>query len=112
MTEKETGRIEPAVALELVELVQYAEGAVVSRTIVDRQQGTLTLFAFDEEQGLSEHSTPFAAYVIMLDGEADIIIGGEPIPARAGQIVLMPAGVPHSVRANGRFKMLLAMIRA
>ncbi len=106
------GGIEPARALPLAGLVEYAEGSVVSRTIVDKEQGTLTLFAFDERQGLSEHAAPFDAYVLVLDGEAKLTIGGKGVTVRAGEVVLMPANVPHAVRAERRFKMLLTMIRA
>ncbi len=106
------GGIEPARALALAGLVEYADGSVVSRTIVDKDQGTLTLFAFDEGQGLSEHEAPFDAYVVVLDGEAKLTVGGKGVTARAGEVVLMPASVPHAVRAERRFKMLLTMIRA
>ncbi|MHC4789538.1 MAG: cupin domain-containing protein [Planctomycetota bacterium] len=110
--EARPGGIEPAAAQPLAELVQYAEGAVVSRTILDKEQGTLTLFAFDAGQGLSEHAAPFDAYVIGLDGEAELVIAGEPVAMRSGQVVLMPADVPHAVRARSRFKMMLVMVRA
>ncbi len=100
-----------AQAQPLVELVQYAEGSIVSRALVQKGVGSLTLFAFDAGQELSEHSAPFDAYVQVLDGEAELVIGGKPVPAGAGQLVLMPANVPHAVKANRRFKMLLSMIR-
>lgn len=106
------GGVEPAAASPLADLVQYSEGAVVSRTLVDKEQGTLTLFAFDEGQGLSEHTAPYDAYVIGLDGEAELTIGGKSVRTRAGELVLMPAGMPHSVRAAVRFKMMLVMLRA
>jgi quercetin dioxygenase-like cupin family protein len=109
---KTPGGIEPATALSLAALVEYAEGSIVSRTLVDKEQGTLTLFAFDEAQGLSEHTAPFDAYVVVLDGEAKLTVGGKAVRAGAGQVVLMPANVPHAVRAAGRFKMMLIMIRA
>ncbi len=92
--------------------VQYAEGAVVSRTLVKRPTGTMTLFAFDKGQELSEHTAPFDAVVQILDGEAELIIGGQPVRARDGQMVIMPAGIPHAVKAPARFKMLLTMIRS
>jgi quercetin dioxygenase-like cupin family protein len=107
-----TGSIEPARAFALTDLVDYAEGSIVSRTLVDKEQGTLTLFAFDKGQGLSEHTAPFDAYVVGLDGEAALKIGGKTVKARAGQVVLMPAGVPHDLRATSRFKMFLALVRA
>jgi len=106
------GELEPAEALNLADQVEYAEGSVVSRTILQKQVGTLTLFAFDLGQGLSEHSAPYDALVQILDGEVEITIGGKPIRARAGQTVLMPANVPHALQSISRFKMLLTMIRS
>jgi quercetin dioxygenase-like cupin family protein len=99
-------------ALSLSGLAEYQQGAVVSRTLVDRKIGTITIFAFDEGQGLSEHTAPFDAFVEIVDGEAEITISGKPLAAHAGEIVIMPAGEPHSLRAAKRFKMLLTMIRA
>ena len=101
-----------AEAVDLAGLVQYADGSVVSRTVADNRSGTLTLFAFDAGQGLSEHSAPFDAVVQVLDGEAELVIGGKPVATQAGQITLMPANVPHAVKAVRRFKMLLIMLRA
>lgn len=106
------GELKPSVASSLVDQIGYAEGSVVSKTLADKKAGTLTLFSFDAGHGLSEHSAPFDALVQVLDGEVDITIGGKPVRARAGQIVLMPANVPHSLRAVTRFKMLLTMIRS
>ena len=88
-----------------------ARGAVISRTIVKNASGTVTLFSFDSGEGLSEHTAPFDALVTILAGRASIAIGGETVEALAGQSVLMPAGVPHSLSAVERFKMLLVMIR-
>jgi quercetin dioxygenase-like cupin family protein len=105
-------RLLVAKSYDLAALAEYAEGSIVSRTIAENRAGTLTLFAFDRGQGLSEHSAPFDAIVHVLDGEAQLRIGGRPRRARAGQIVIMPADVPHSVRARRRFKMLLIMLRA
>ncbi len=105
------GKVPAAQAVDLAGLVSYADGAIVSRTLVENEAGTLTLFAFDEGQGLSEHSAPFDAIVQVLDGEVDLTIGGKPIRASAGQMVLMPANVPHAVKAAARFKMLLTMMR-
>lgn len=107
-----TGELKPAEALNLADEVEYAEGSVVSRTILQKQVGTLTLFAFDQGQGLSEHSAPFDALVQVLDGEAEITIGGKPIRTKEGQTVLMPANVPHALQSVSRFKMLLTMIRS
>ncbi len=94
------------------ELVAYQDGAVVSREIVSQKTGTVTLFAFDEGQGLSEHTAPFDALVLVLDGEAEITIAGTPFRVRAGEMILMPAHKPHALKAIQRFKMMLVMIRA
>ncbi len=96
----------------LLELVNYQEGAVVSRTLVHRATGTITLFAFDEGQGLSEHTAPFAALAHVLEGSAEIVVSGKPLRTSAGEAVLMPANQPHSLRAITKFKMLLTMIRS
>jgi quercetin dioxygenase-like cupin family protein len=98
--------------LDLAELVQYQEGAIVSRTIIQRDIGTVTLFAFDRGESLSEHTAPFDAMVQVLDGEAEVTIEGNPLAVAAGQMVIMPAHKPHALRATGRFKMMLVMIRA
>jgi quercetin dioxygenase-like cupin family protein len=103
--------IEAATAHTLAALAAYADGSIVSRTLVDTEHATVTLFAFDEGQSLSEHTAPFDAYVNVLDGAAELVIGGETVSASAGQIVLMPAGVPHAVRARKRFKMMLIVVR-
>ncbi len=84
----------------------------MSRTLIDKKIGTITIFSFDEGQGLSEHTAPYDAFVYIVDGEAEITISGKPLTARAGDIVIMPAGEPHSLRAIKRYKMLLVMIRA
>jgi len=99
-------------AIGLADHISYAEGAVVSKTLLDKAAGTLTLFSFDAGQGLSEHTAPFDASVQILDGEALITIDGAEVRARAGDLVIMPAHVPHALRAEQRFKMLLIMIRA
>jgi quercetin dioxygenase-like cupin family protein len=93
-------------------LASYQEGAVVSRTLLKRSGGTVTLFAFDEGQSLSEHTAPFDAVAHVLEGEAEITIAGTPLSVSAGEIVLMPAHQPHAVHARARFKMLLTMIRS
>ena len=97
--------------VDLAELVSYQEGAIVSRTLAKRNGGTVTLFAFDTGQALSEHTAPFDALVQVLEGEAELIIGGRSVAAGAGRAVLMPADVPHAVHAQSPFKMLLTMIR-
>jgi quercetin dioxygenase-like cupin family protein len=98
-------------AVRLADLVQYADGAVVSKTLVQGEKGTVTLFSFDAGQGLSEHSAPFDAMVQVLDGRAEIFIDGEKIDTAAGETVLMPRDIPHSLNAPEPFKMLLTMIR-
>jgi quercetin dioxygenase-like cupin family protein len=97
--------------IELAGGVDVAAGSVVSKTILDKKTGTLTLFAFDKGQGLSEHTSPYDATVQIVEGEAELVVGGKPNRVKAGQLFIMPANVPHSVRAVERFKMLLIMIR-
>jgi quercetin dioxygenase-like cupin family protein len=97
--------------VELVALVAYQEGAVVSRTLVKKSGGTVTVFAFDAGQALSEHTAPFDAIVQVLDGDVELVIGGKKVAAHTGQTVLLPAGVPHAVNALTKFKMLLTMVR-
>jgi quercetin dioxygenase-like cupin family protein len=105
-------KLAAAKAWTLAELISVAPGSIVSRTIAENAAGTVTLFAFDAGQGLSEHSAPYDALVQILDGEAQLKIGGKAVPARAGQLVVMPANVPHAVQAAKKFKMLLTMLRA
>ena len=93
-------------------LALYQEGAVVSRILLKRAGGTITLFAFDEGQSLSEHTAPFDAVAHVLEGEAEITIAGTPLKVSAGEMVLMPANQSHAVHARARFKMLLTMIRS
>jgi quercetin dioxygenase-like cupin family protein len=100
-----------AKAVDLTGLVDYQSNAVVSRTIIDRKTGTVTLFAFDKGQGLSEHSAPFDALVYIVDGEAGVTISGEEIPLKTGEVTVMPAHRPHALKAVDRFKMVLVMIR-
>ena len=102
----------PAQVAKAPELVNYQDGAVVSREIVKKPTGNVTIFAFDEGQGLSEHTAPFDALVELLDGEAEVRIGGQASMLHEGDAILMPAGIPHGLRATRRFKMLLTMIRA
>ena len=101
-----------AQAVRLIDLIDYQEGSVVSRTIIDKKTGTVTLFAFDEGQGLSEHTAPFDALVYLLDGEAEIVISGKALHVKEGEIVIMPANEPHALRAVKKFKMVLTMIRS
>ena len=97
---------------KLTDLVDYQDGAVVSREIINQKSGSVTLFAFDEGQGLSEHMAPFDALVYLLDGEAEITISGKPLHLKQGEMVIMPANQPHSLKAITRFKMVLTMIKA
>lgn len=99
-------------AFNLSEQVSYQAGSVVSQTLIDKKIGTLTLFAFDTGQGLSEHTAPFDAVVQVLDGTAAVTIDDQVHQVKAGEMIIMPADVPHSLRAEERFKMLLVMIRA
>jgi quercetin dioxygenase-like cupin family protein len=101
-----------AQAQNLSDLIAYQEGSVVSRTIIDKKAGTVTLFAFDENQGLSEHTAPYDAMVYILDGEVKITISGKPIMLKQGEMTIMPANQPHALAAKTRFKMLLTMVKA
>ena len=92
-------------------LVAYAEGSVVSRALISRESGSVTLFAFDKGESLSEHSAPFDALIHVLDGEAEITVGGVPHRVKAGEMILMPNRVPHAVKAVERFKMTLFLAR-
>lgn len=98
--------------LDLNGLASYQDGSVVSRTLLDRKIGTITLFAFDSGQGLSEHTAPYDAFVQVFDGAAEITIDGIVHKVSSGEILIMPANVPHSLKAVERFKMMLVMIRA
>jgi quercetin dioxygenase-like cupin family protein len=99
-------------AVEMGKLVSYQDGSVVSRTLIDRKIGTITLFSFAEGQGLSEHTAPYDAFVQIVDGTAEVTIDGKPQRVTAGEFIIMPANIPHSLKAVERFKMMLVMIRA
>jgi quercetin dioxygenase-like cupin family protein len=99
------------VSFDVRESIQYAEDSVVSQTLLNKKTGTITLFAFDEGQGLSEHTAPFDAVVHVLDGQAKVTLGGQPHDVHAGEMIIMPANIPHALQAEQRFKMLLTMIR-
>ena len=92
--------------------IDYASGSVVSKTIVKKTAGNITLFAFDEGEGLSEHSSPHEALVQLLDGSAEVSIGGTPFQLKKGESIILPANVPHALRANEKFKMMLTMIKS
>jgi len=96
----------------LVDLVDYQKDSVVSKTLVNKPAGTITLFAFDEGQSLSEHTAPFDALVYVMDGEGEVIIDGKSNQLLAGEIILMPANVPHAVKALQKFKMMLIMVKS
>ena len=101
-----------AEVLVLSELVKYQEGTVVSRTLINKKAGTVTLFAFDEGEGLSDHTAPFDAIVCLLDGQADIDIAGKTYRVKTGETITLPANLPHALKAVSRFKMSLTMIRS
>lgn len=101
-----------AKAVKLKELVEYQEGSVVSRTLIDKKSGTVTLFSFDEGEGLSEHTAPYDAMVIDLEGNVEVRISGASSHLEEGDVVIMPANKPHSLKALTRFKMMLVMIKA
>lgn len=98
--------------IKLADIVSYQEGAIVSREIVSKNAGTVTVFAFDTGQGLSEHTAPFDALVYLLDGEAQVSISGKPMQLKSGDMIIMPANKPHALKATTHFKMVLTMIRA
>ncbi len=102
----------PAQRAQAKDLVAYQEGSIVSRTLIEKNTGTVTLFAFDQGQALSEHTAPFDALVYIIDGEVEISIAGRPSRLRDGDMILMPANEPHALRALDRFKMILVMIRS
>ena len=97
--------------IQLADLVAYQAGSIISRMIIQEDTGGVTLFAFDEGQGLSEHTAPFDALVQIIDGEAEITISGKPSHLKNGDAIIMPANKPHSLKALKRFKMILTMIK-
>lgn len=101
-----------AQAVALAGMIDYQAGSVVSRTVIDKKAGTVTLFAFDKDEGLSEHTAPYDALVYIIDGEADVVISGKPVRVKQGEITIMPANEPHALKAVTRFKMLLVMVRS
>ena len=100
------------ISLNLGNLIAYQEDSVVSKTIINKDTGNVTLFAFSQGQGLSEHTAQFDALIYILDGESEITISGRPIEAKEGEMVIMPANKPHSLAAIKKFKMLLVMIKS
>jgi len=108
MANKNTLISQPA---NLNALIAYQPDSVVSRTIIDKPAGTITLFAFDNQQGLSEHTAPYDALVYIIEGEAEVTINGKPLKLKQGELTIMPANQPHALTAATKFKMLLTMIR-
>lgn len=98
--------------IKVADLIDYQDGAVVSNEIIKKDTGTITIFAFDQGEGLSEHTAPFDAMVQIIDGEAEITIGGEKNLLKAGEMIIMPADIPHALHAVKRYKMILTMIRS
>jgi quercetin dioxygenase-like cupin family protein len=94
------------------DMVTYQDASIVSKEIIKKPTGTVTIFAFDQDQGLSEHTAPFDAMVYVLDGEVEIIISGEAHHLREGEMIIMPGGKPHALRAVKRFKMMLVMVKS
>lgn len=97
--------------LNIQDMIEYQEGSIVSRTLIDKPTGTVTLFAFSAGQGLSEHTAPFDAMVHIVDGAAEIMISGKKYDVKSGEMIIMPANAPHALNANEKFKMMLIMIR-
>lgn len=112
MTDQEQTQTPSPEVKPLGELLQYQDGSIVSRVLLKNKGGTVTLFAFDRGEGLSEHTAPFEALVFVLDGEAEVEIAGKVYRVKSGETITLPANIPHAVRAAARFKMLLTMIRA
>ena len=106
-TEKLFGKV-----IGLKDITDYQSGSIVSRTLIDKDEGTVTTFAFDEGQGLSEHTAPYDVVVYLIDGEAEIKISGHITIVKEGEIVIMPANEPHALKAIKKFKMLLIMIKS
>ena len=105
-------RLPAAEAIPAAGLLSYQDGAVVSRTLLKHPAGSVTMFAFDEGQGLSEHTSPFDAFVYLVEGGVEITVSGKPIVAKTGDLVLLPANEPHGLKATSRFKMMLTMLRS
>ncbi len=111
MSKKDTSKL-AAQTLTLLELIDYQNGSVVSRTLIDKKAGTVTLFAFDENEGLSEHTAPYEALVHVLEGEVGLTMAGKTLKLKQGEITILPAKKPHALTAKTKFKMLLTMIKS
>ena len=105
--DKQTAKV-----LDIAKLIDYQEGSVVSRELLRKNTGTITLFAFDKDQGLSEHTAPFDAMIMVVDGRGEVIIGGKSFILNAGETIIMPANITHAVNAVEKFKMVLTMIKS
>jgi quercetin dioxygenase-like cupin family protein len=112
MSDQDQNSVRHAEVKQLVDLLRYQDGSIVSRVLLKNKGGTVTLFAFDVDEGLSEHTAPFDALVVATDGEANIEIAGESFRVQQGETIILPANRPHALKAITRFKMLLIMIRA
>lgn len=112
MSEQDQSAVKAAEVKQLVDLLQYQDSSIVSRVLLKNKGGTVTLFAFDAGEGLSEHTAPFDALVVVTDGDAQVEIAGESFRVRQGETIILPAHRPHAVKATTKFKMLLIMIRA
>ena len=112
MSEPDRSSLKPAEVKQLADLLHYQDGSIVSRVLLKNAGGTVTLFAFDEGEGLSEHTAPFDALLVAIEGEADVEIAGQGFRLLKGETIILPANIPHAVRAATMFKMLLIMIRA
>ena len=112
MSDQEQKSVKPAEVKNLLDMLLYQDGSIVSRVLLKNKGGTVTLFAFDTGEGLSEHTAPFDALVVVTDGEAEVEIAGESFKVRQGETIILPANQPHAVKATSKFKMLLIMIRA
>ena len=108
---RDTSQVTHAESVDLRSLVDFATGSIVSRTLLENDAGTITLFSFDKGQGLSEHTAPFDAFVQIVEGAGEFRIDEKTVIAKQGEILVMPANVPHAVKARERFKMLLTMLR-
>lgn len=111
MEQKEEGKLDSGVN-NLARLVNYGDNSIVSRTLIDKEAGTITIFAFDNGQGLSEHTAPYDAFVYILEGKADIVISKRENKLKAGDMIIIPANKPHEIKAVERFKMLLVIVRS
>lgn len=107
-----TNEFEKAKPITLSESVEYSAGGIVSKTVLKRETGNISVFSFDKNEGLTEHTSPFDAVIVGIDGRGEVTIGGAPNTVEAGQLIIMPRNIPHAVTAVEKFKMMLIMIRS